>query len=97
MLKPIDLRIQNYYTQTGIEMHPMIMWKYGPGNKKQTAYQISVFREGKCIYTSGKLNSDKQNGIEIPCEWNWQGNDTIKARDYDTGKKVCRWKSFMRP
>lgn len=66
-MKPIDLRIQNYYTQTGVEKNPMVMWKYGPGNRKQAAYQISVFREGRCIYTTGKVDSGEQSGIEIPC------------------------------
>ena len=66
-MKPIDLRIQNYYPQTGIEKNPLVMWKYGSGNKKQTAYEISFFSEGKCIYTTGKVMSSAQNGIEIPC------------------------------
>ena len=42
-MKPLNPKVQNYYTQTGIENDVTFMWKYGVGNHFQTAYKIDIF------------------------------------------------------
>ena len=66
-MKPIDVRIQNYYTQTGIGGNPLVMWKYGPGTKKQAAYEVALFQGDKVIGSTEKVASAEQNGIALPC------------------------------
>lgn len=62
-MKPLSPRVQNFYTQTGIQNELLIMWKYDMGNHIQKAYKIDVFCDDLPIYSTGKILSDKQNGI----------------------------------
>ncbi len=64
-MKPINPRIQNFYTQTGIENDISVMWEYDAGTHSQTAYQIDVYDGKELIYTTGRQASDEQNGIWI--------------------------------
>lgn len=43
-MKPISLRIQNYYMQTGVQDDLLIMWKYDEGIHIQRAYKVDVFK-----------------------------------------------------
>ena len=65
-MRPIDLKIQNCYEQTGVGDHPLVLWKYEQGDHRQTAYQIDVSCKGYRLYSSGKVLSAEQNGIELP-------------------------------
>ena len=64
-MKPINPRIQNFYTQTGIENDISVMWEYGAGTHRQTAYQIDVYDGKELVYTTGRQASDEQNSIWI--------------------------------
>ncbi len=64
-MKPINCKIQNYYTQTGVENAPVFMWKYGAGDDTQTAYQIDIFNDDDLIYSTGKVISAEQNNIQV--------------------------------
>lgn len=64
-MKPIDCKIQNYHTQTGVLGDITFMWKYGTGSHMQTAYQINIFHNSRLIYSTGKVMSDEQNNIEL--------------------------------
>ena len=67
-MKPINPRIQNFYTQTGIENDISVMWEYDAGTHRQTAYQIDVYDGKELVYTTGRQASDEQNSIWIaPC------------------------------
>lgn len=87
-MKPIELRIQNYYIQTGVEKNPLIMWKYGAGNKHQTAYEVFLYQSGECIFSTGKVGSDKQNGIEMPWELMEQSEYEFQVRVWDENGEV---------
>ena len=82
-MKPIELAIQNCHSQTGIERNPLIMWKYGPGTHRQTAYQISLFRDEKLLYSTGKVLSDEQNHIVLPLELEEQTKYAYQIRVWD--------------
>lgn len=64
-MKPIHIRIQNYYSQTGILDNALFQWQYAAGKSRQTAYQIDIFRKDTLFYTTGKLSSNKQNHISL--------------------------------
>ncbi len=64
-MKPINPKIQNYYTQTGVGKDIMFMWRYGAGNHCQTAYKIDIYRNGSLIHSTGKVISDEQNNISL--------------------------------
>lgn len=82
-MKPIDLSIQNCYSQTGIEGFPVVMWKYGTGKHKQTAYQIRLFQNGAEIYTTDKVLSNEQNYITLPYELEEQTEYVYQVRVWD--------------
>lgn len=62
-MKPLNLRIQNYYTQTGVGNDVVFLWKYGAGDHRQTAYKIDLFCKDALIYSTDKVMSDEQNNI----------------------------------
>jgi len=64
-MKLIKPKIQNYYTQTGIGKDITFMWKYGVGNRRQTAYKIDIYHNNKLIYSTDKVMSDEQNNISL--------------------------------
>ncbi len=64
-MKPIKPKIQNYYTQTGIENDIKFMWKYNTGNHRQTAYRIDIYHNNETIYSTGKIMSDEQSNIGL--------------------------------
>lgn len=67
-MKPINLKIQNYHSQTGILKNPVFLWQYGFGNHKQTAYKIVIGSDNDfkyVIYETEKVKSDEQNNICI--------------------------------
>lgn len=64
-MKPLNPKVQNYYTQTGIENDVTFMWKYGVGNHFQTAYKIDIFYNDSLIYSTDKVISDEQNNISL--------------------------------
>lgn len=67
-MKPINVRLQNAYEQSGIERNPIIKWEYGQedAGKWQISYQIKIFNEKNesCLDT-GKIVSAEQNNIEL--------------------------------
>lgn len=65
IIKPLDIKIQNYYTQTGVGSNLKFMWKYGAGNHKQTAYKIDIFKNDALIFSTGKILSQEQNNIML--------------------------------
>lgn len=67
-MKPIDVRIENYDTQTGVGRDGRVMWKYGPGRHFQSAWQIDVRDEAGRVFSSGKTASDQQNHLPLPSE-----------------------------
>ena len=62
-MKPINVRLQNGYSGTGVEKDPVICWKYGlcEGGHVQAACQIQIYQEKECVYDSGIVNTDRQN------------------------------------
>lgn len=64
-MKPINCKIQDYYTQTGVGDLFCIMWKYCAGDHMQTAYRIDLFCRNVPIYSTGKVMSSGQNNNEI--------------------------------
>ena len=98
-MKPINLRIQNYYMQTGIMKNPLVMWKYGPGNKKQTAYEVTVFQGNEVICSTGKVLSSEQNGIELSgdesfVQFTEQAEYQFQVRVWDEdGQEYCSEKA----
>ena len=54
-MKPINCKIQDFYTQTGVEGSFHIMWKYGAGNHTQTAYRIDIYENDTPVYSTGKV------------------------------------------
>lgn len=64
-MKPINCRIQDYYTQTGADGVFRIMWKYSAGNDIQTAYRIDIFHDKDILFSTGKIMSDEQNNIYV--------------------------------
>jgi len=69
----INLKIQNFYEQIGIDRNPIFMWQLDNGKDTffQSAYRIvisdhreDVIKQFGKIYNSGKIISDKQNNIE---------------------------------
>lgn len=64
-MKPVNPRIQNYHTQTGVGDELMFMWKYGIGAHMQTAYQIEIFHGDTVISSTGKVLSGEQNNISL--------------------------------
>ncbi len=64
-MKPLNPKIQNYYTQTGVGNDITFMWKYNTGSHKQTAYKIDISHNSSLIYSTGKVISDEQNTIRL--------------------------------
>lgn len=92
-MKPIELRIQNYYIQTGVEEYPQVMWKYASvpleaERKRQAAYEVLLYQEGKCLYSTGKVASPEQNGIELPCGLNGCGVELNQQAEYQFQVRV---------
>ena len=86
-MKPIDVQIQNYSTQTGIVERPEIMWKYGPGPHTQTAYAVDVLRGETQIYSTGRTASRSQNGIFLDCELGEQTVYEYRVRVWDEAER----------
>jgi hypothetical protein len=53
-MKAIDLKIQDFETQTGVGNSPIVCWKYGYGNHRQTAYMINLALDGKEVFSADK-------------------------------------------
>lgn len=64
-MKPLNPKIQNYYTQTGVGNDFAVMWKYGEGRHVQTAYQIDIYHNDSLVYSTEKVASDEQNNISF--------------------------------
>lgn len=60
-MKAIDLKIQDFETQTGVGNSPIVCWKYGYGNHRQTAYMINLALDGKEVFSTGKVFSSNQS------------------------------------
>ena len=71
-MKPIECKIQNCYSQTGVENDFCVMWKYGAGESVQTAYQINIFRQDTLVFSTGRVISNEQNHIELHCDFDEQ-------------------------
>lgn len=70
-MKPIHLRIQNYYSQTGIRAPIYFMWEYEKEENYQTAYEIIISKDpdfDKIVYSSNKVLSSEQNNIKVSIE-----------------------------
>ena len=67
-MKPINNKIQNYYTQTGVLADALFMWKYDTGEHYQSAYQIDVYEKDKIIFSTNKIVSGEQNNIDLPLD-----------------------------
>lgn len=103
-MKPIDCKIENYPTQTGVGSRIMFSWKYGPGKHIQTAYQIDIFQEENLVYSTDKIQSDEQNNIVLDLDLEeqekygflvsaWDENDFREKSEYAhfiTGVKKWR-------
>ena len=103
-MKPIDCKIENYPTQTGVGSRIMFSWKYGPGKHIQTAYQIDIFQEENRVYSTDKIQSDEQNNIVLDLDLEeqekygflvsaWDENDFREKSEYAhfiTGVKKWR-------
>lgn len=100
-MKPVNLKIQNYYTQTGVENNISFMWKYEAGTHRQTAYRIGIYDKGTLIYSTDKVESDRQNHIYLDlelkqqteyefdvCVWDENGNSEVSGKaKFITGVK----------
>ncbi len=64
-MKPLNPRIQNYYTQTGVGDELIFLWKYGMGEHTQTAYRIEIFYGDSVVYSTDKVMSGEQNNIGL--------------------------------
>ncbi len=103
-MKPINNKIQNYYTQTGVLADALFMWKYDAGEHYQSAYQIDVYEKDKIIFSTNKIVSGEQNNIDLPLDLAeqmeyeftvtvWDENDISETSDsskFITGVKNWR-------
>ena len=74
-MKPINLKIQNFYEQIGVDCNPIFMWQFKEHheNSFQVAYKIIVSQNeihmpeetNKILFDSGKVLSSNQNNIEV--------------------------------
>lgn len=104
IMKPISCKIQDYYTQTGVGDDFHVMWKYGAGGHRQTAYQIKLYDKHGLIYSTEKTASDGQNNIHLHIKLEeqteysfavsvWDENDFMEQSDrayFITG--VSHWR-----
>ncbi len=67
-MKAVNLKIQNYYTQTGVLEDALFMWKYDAGGHRQSAYKIDVYEKDKIMFSTGKIVSAEQNNISLPLD-----------------------------
>ena len=95
-MKPINCKIQDFYTQTGVEDSFNVMWKYGAGDDMQTAYQIDIYDNDVPVYSTGKVMSGEQNNIEICLDLKEQTkyNFTVTAWD-ENGKAEMSEKAYF--
>ena len=103
-MKPINAKIQNYVTQTGVGNDVVFMWKYDEGMHRQTAYMICIYHNNTMLYSTGKVISDRQNNIPLILDleeqteyefdvrvWDENGNSEISDRaKFITGVKTWR-------
>ncbi|MGN0163005.1 MAG: family 78 glycoside hydrolase catalytic domain [Candidatus Ornithomonoglobus sp.] len=82
-MKPISPKIQNYYTQTGVENDVAFMWKYGESGHRQKAYQICVYHNNNEIYSTGRVESGEQNNIHLRLDLNEQTEYEFDVRVWD--------------
>lgn len=105
-MKPVNPKIQNFYTQTGVGNAIAFMWKYEEGTHRQTAYRIRIYRNDMVIYDTGKTVSNEQNNICLHldleeqtvyefdvCVWDEDGNfETSDRVKFITG--VQNWRGM---
>lgn len=91
-MKPINCKIQNHYTQTGVGDDIVFMWQYGEGSYRQSAYKIDIYDNNELVYSTDKVLSDKQNNIKIEANFTqqkeysfivsvWDENDYVEQSD----------------
>ena len=61
-MKAIHLQVNHMTEPVGIDREPQFFWQC-EGGKTQSAYQITVRRNGGIIWDSGKVSSNKMNNI----------------------------------
>lgn len=62
-MKAIRLRTEHMEDPLGLDIRePLLSWNCD-GGKKQTAYEIEAMSEGRVIWNSGKVVSDRMNAI----------------------------------
>lgn len=68
-MNPINIRVENYVTQTGITDKPSICWQYGAEDtgRYQRCCRILVKKEEELVFDSGYLQTSKQNGHIVDC------------------------------
>ena len=96
-MKPINCKIQDFYTQTGVEDSFNVMWKYGAGDDMQTAYRIDIYENGAPVYSTGKVISGAQNNIEIRLSLNEQTEYgfTVTAWDENDNAEISETAYFI--
>ncbi len=66
-MKPIDIRIENYSTKTGVTCNPVISWEYADSDagQQQEFCRIFVYQNDRCVYDSGRVRTQDQTNHEI--------------------------------
>jgi hypothetical protein len=69
-MKPIEIRLQNAYSNIGIQESPMICWKYGNdcGRRVQKACRIQILDGENTVFDSGILETQKQTEYLCDCK-----------------------------
>lgn len=92
-----DLKVNHLSAPEGVtDRTPSFSWilKGDARGLMQSAYEIAVYKGGKCIWSSGKVNSD--NSITVPYEGPELQSGTRyawKVRVWDNKGKVSKWNS----
>ena len=84
-MKPIALRVQNVYSQTGVEKDPVILWKYGAGTGTQTAYEISLYESAG----QGPQTSHESLPYEGVGTGPRTAPDTAHGSSGGAGRRIC--------
>ena len=102
-MKPVHLRITNFYEPIGIDRDPVFAWSYtGHEGARQTAWRLVIAPDtdpsSGLLYDSGKVVSPNQNNIAASGPA-WPGHTRLFARvcawDQDGHSAWSDWTSFV--
>lgn len=98
-MKPEGIRLQNCYASAGLAENPVVCWRYADADAghRQQACRIRVMSGDTCVYDSGVVRTDRQNGHLCRCilETHTFYRIYVRAEDEngfrEEGKPYCFW------